>query len=318
MLSLRAHAILSATLFALIILIAIIGNVLEGAGVAPPPPGLQLPAMIGFFALFLAFAFSLVPLMVKLFLAGQGGIGNAERGLIKALSAHQAGIVWAIWTIWLLGLAIALPAMIEDGFFGAEARRSFDALLIGGSQGTLTARPGMTVDELRRASTLKLKDPPRSDSPVPFAADAVFDFAVAGTGMVFERCRYYFTSTYTRDPRRIEAISIGISYQKMPRAALDAADEAVRARLAADGWLAGHEEYRSEESQRLHGGKTRGEEGWLWLKGETILHLGVKRMDEPVRGEVPATAGEWIQTLDLRERANYSGIERYVFEAPRK
>ena len=103
----------------------------------------------------------------------------------------------------------------------------------------------------------------------------------------------------------------------MTRAELEIAYASLRARLAADGWLAGHEEYRTEEDQRLHGGRTRGDEGRIWLSGGTILNVGSKRLDDPVRGEDAATAGEWIQFIDLWERSHYPGIERFSFTTPR-
>src|SRR5262249_17601431 len=111
---------------------------------------------------------------------------------------------------------------------------------------------------------------------------------------------------------------IGTSHAKLARAALDKANAELQARLAADGWLTGHEEYRTEEDRQLHGGKTRGESGWLWLKGETALHIMSRRMDDPKPGEGAAIAGEWIQYVDLWERKDYPSIERFVFAPPAK
>jgi hypothetical protein len=82
---------------------------------------------------------------------------------------------------------------------------------------------------------------------VPFAGGGVFDFHVAGTDTVFHQCRYYFISTLTRDPSRIEALSIGTAPQKLTRAALEAANAAMRRQLKVEGWLAGHEEYKSAD-----------------------------------------------------------------------
>jgi hypothetical protein len=40
----------------------------------------------------------------------------------------------------------------------------------------------------------------------------------------------------------------------------------------------------------------------------------VKRMDDPVAGEDPATAGQWIQFIDLWPEARYPGREFLVFQ----
>jgi len=66
----------------------------------------------------------------------------------------------------------------------------------------------------------------------------------------------------------------------------------------------------------LHGGKTRGPEGKLWLKGDTTLDIEERRLDDPVAGEDPATAGQWIQYVDLDTRKDFPSIERYVFAPP--
>jgi hypothetical protein len=170
----------------------------------------------------------------------------------------------------------------------------------------------MPVAEMLAQSTLKLVGGGKPN--VPFAGGAVFDFRVAGTDTVFHHCRYYFISTLTKDPARIEALSIGTSPRKYSRGELDAADAAMQKQLKAGGWLAGHEEYRTPENQQLHSGATRGPEGWVWLKNGTVLSILVKRMDDPVPGEDTATAGQWIQFIDLWPEATYPGREFLVFQ----
>jgi hypothetical protein len=130
------------------------------------------------------------------------------------------------------------------------------------------------------------------------------------------RCHYYFISTYTHDPRTIEAVNVGTLPHKVSRTALEKADAALRAKLKADGWLAGHEVYRTEEDRQLHGGNTQGPEGGLWLKNGIVFDIGARRMDDPKDGEDKATAGEWIQTVDLWSHDDYPTIERYVFAPP--
>jgi hypothetical protein len=78
----------------------------------------------------------------------------------------------------------------------------------------------------------------------------------------------------------------------------------------------GHEEHRPAEDQQLHGDKTRGAEGRLWLNGDIIVDIEGRRMNDPVEGEDAATAGAWIQYIDLSLRKDYLWIERYVFAPP--
>ncbi len=317
--SLRTHALITGVLFALMIGIAIAGNALEAAGVIATPQEPQIWAMVLFFGLFLALGYSAIPLMLKLFLAGQSRIGNGDRSLIKGMAEHQTAIVLAFWALISCGLVLAIPAAIYDGAFGPGPRKAINSLLIGRSKGTLAAKPGMSVDEIVRASSLKLDQVTTlAARGLPIAGDVVFDFEIPGSAIRFERCRYYYVTTYSGDRQRIESLSIGISTETMTRAELEAASAALRARLAADGWLAGHEEYRTEEDRRLHGGAARGPEGRLWLKDEVILDLLEKRMDDAAPDDDVASAGEWIEYVDLRERKAYPWIERYAFAPPAK
>jgi hypothetical protein len=326
MFSLRTHALISGGLFALIIAMAIVGNAIQASGVVKHPEALQTPMKIIFFTIFIVFAFSLIPTMIKAFVAGQGAIGNADKGPIKLIERHQIAVIYGIWGIWILGFAVALPTMIRTGFFtdlgggtasntvttdsDAEIAKQIASTPV---QGTLVAAPGMTIADMRSGSSLKID--PAVGLPV-YAGGAIFNFRIAGTGIEFPRCRYYYISTLTKDPSRIDSINLGTAQAKMTRAQLDAANANLRARLKADNWLTGHEVYRDAEDQQLHSGATRGPEGKLWLKFDTIVHIEERRLDDPQPGEDPATAGEWIQYVDMSTHAGYPHIERYVFAPP--
>jgi hypothetical protein len=145
---------------------------------------------------------------------------------------------------------------------------------------------------------------------------AVFDFRVPGTGMSFKDCRYYFLSPDAQDAGRIQAVNIGLSPHTMSRREVETANAALRARLAADGWLTGHEEYRDEQDRTLHGGLSRGPEGRTWLKDDMVLDIENRRMDDAAPGEDAKTAGKWIQFIDLWPRKDYPSIDRLVFTRP--
>lgn len=307
MFSLKTHGIITGGLFAAIIVMAMAGGVLHDNGYIANSSASQLAAKIIFFTLFLAFAFSIIPFGLKLFLAGQMAIGNGGVGIIRTVAAHQAGIVVGFWLFCLLGLAIAIPAAIQDGFFGEPGPAA-----LGPSQGKLVVEPGMSVDDMKRRSSLKIKG--SADSV--FADGGVFDIAIGDSGLTLPGARYYFITTSSKDRARIDMMSIGTSSRKGTRAELEAANATLRARLTAGGWLAGHEVYRDEQDRTLHGGASRGPSGAVWRKGETVLHILERRMDDAKPGEVK-DAGEWIQFVDLGRRDNWPGIERYVFEPVR-
>ena len=63
----------------------------------------------------------------------------------------------------------------------------------------------------------------------------------------------------------------------------------------------------------LHGGLTRGPDGRMWLKNGIVLDIGTRRMDDEAPGEDAATAGRWIQFVELWPRDDYPSIDRYVF-----
>jgi hypothetical protein len=329
MFTLRTHALITGGLFALIIAMAMVGNALQASGLVKHPEALQTPMRIVFFTIFIAFAFSLVPTMVKLFVVGQGAVGNSDKGFIQLIARHQVGVIFAIWGIWILGIAIALPTMINSGFFtdlgggtspstsdagnsDAEIASEIAAMPV---QGTLVAAPGMTVAEMRSGSSLKIDQ--TAGLPV-YAGGAIFNFRIAGTGIEFPRCRYYYITTVTNDPSLIDSINVGTAQAKMTRAQLAAANAALRARLKADNWETGHEVYRDALDQQLHSGATRGPEGKLWLKGDTIVNIEERRIDDPAPGEDSATAGAWIQNVYLSTRENYPNIDRYVFAPSKK
>jgi hypothetical protein len=85
------------------------------------------------------------------------------------------------------------------------------------------------------------------------------------------------------------------------------------ARLIIDGWLAGHEVYRDEQDQALHGGATEGPEGRSWLKDGMVLEIEGKRMGEEKSGDDPKTSVEWIQFIEVWPGKELPDLDRLVF-----
>lgn len=65
-------------------------------------------------------AYAAVFFMVKLLASGQILIGNANSPIVKWLGIHVWHITIAVWIIFTLGIGIALPQMIRDGFFSGN------------------------------------------------------------------------------------------------------------------------------------------------------------------------------------------------------
>ena len=120
MFSLRTHVVICAVLFALLFGIPIIGNIVQATTTATAPKALQLPFMIGYMILFLAFGLSAIPVMVMSVLRGQAKIGDGAP--FAPLVRHQNKIIWAMWILILAGTAVALPTMIQSGFFTPPAQ----------------------------------------------------------------------------------------------------------------------------------------------------------------------------------------------------
>jgi hypothetical protein len=115
--SLRTNFLISAGLFGAILVLAIIGNVLEKAGVGPLTGGRRLAVMVVFFGLFLAFGFSLVPVMVKTVLGAQVSLGNQDVAVVAAALRRQHLIIWVLWALMGAGTIVAVPAAIAGGMF---------------------------------------------------------------------------------------------------------------------------------------------------------------------------------------------------------
>jgi uncharacterized membrane protein YGL010W len=121
MLGFRAHAIICAVLFVLLLGIPIVGNILQASGVSPPPGGPLLAFQIFYFTLFLAFGLSAIPVIVMIVLRGQRGV---EAAPIAAMVRNQNVIIWTLWILILAGAAVAIPAAVHDGFFDQTATAS--------------------------------------------------------------------------------------------------------------------------------------------------------------------------------------------------
>jgi hypothetical protein len=116
----KACLIVIGTAAALLVIGAVVGNVLESAGVLTRetlgPKGIAAVKIL-FVLLFCIFGFAAVPLLIQYFIHLQIRIGNAEAAPIRWLQAHERGVVYACWSLIVAGLAMGLPAALRHGFF---------------------------------------------------------------------------------------------------------------------------------------------------------------------------------------------------------
>jgi hypothetical protein len=133
-------------LFAALIGTAIIDNVLQSAGVARLSGRAGLVAMFGFFRALRRLWIFRHPVMVKTVVAAQPRDGPVAR----ALAPHQNAIIYAMWGVMGAGCAIAIPAAVIGGMFGNVSRQMVQRAREGSSMGTLSAAPGMSLDEMTR------------------------------------------------------------------------------------------------------------------------------------------------------------------------
>jgi len=116
----KIFLLILACAFGLIIVGAIVGGIMESQGTFTKETigskGITVIQII-YFALFCSMGFALVPIVIRYFITMQIKIGNGELFLIQWLQAHEHGVIYGLWSFFVIGLCIAIPAAIKDGFF---------------------------------------------------------------------------------------------------------------------------------------------------------------------------------------------------------
>ena len=118
--NIRICLIVAAATLGVIVAGAVIGNILESAGLLTReglgPKGVGIVKLFYLF-LFMVLGLALVPLLFKAFLALQIRIGNGEAFPVQWLLSHERSVVYGFWGLIVLGLLMALPAAWRNGFF---------------------------------------------------------------------------------------------------------------------------------------------------------------------------------------------------------
>jgi hypothetical protein len=292
--------------FAALIILSVIGKALDVQNVVRNREAAGTIVKLTAFSLFLILGFSLLPVMLHLFVIAQGKIGNGELAPIRFLRQHEIGVTLAFWGMFTAGLLVALPVMWTD-FFGFR-------VALPGSQGAIVVNVGMTLAETTARSSFKVHPAFRESltGSSMSISQGVFDFQLGDGGIRFEKCRYCTIETGKHHDPKIIHINVGISTRKMPRDQLAAERESIAQRLRLAGWSAGHYEYTDPKLITLHGG-TREGDGRYWAKDGTLLVLDEKRMDDEQPNEDSKTAGEFIHYMDVLPR-NDQLYQKLIFE----
>jgi len=113
----RISTIILISALVLIIISTFVGNYLESSGIITREKlgsrGVTI-VMLVYFGLFCIVAFSLVPVLLRLFIAGQIKAGNGEQLIIQWLQAHELTVVYVVWVFFVSGLFTAF-VLLRDG-----------------------------------------------------------------------------------------------------------------------------------------------------------------------------------------------------------
>ncbi len=286
--------------FVMIFVCGLLGQAAAAAGMSPDTAGklTRLAVLLFFFI----FGFACIGLMIHVFVVLQTRIGNAAAPMVRLLADNETGITFAFWGFLGIGTLIALPFMLKD-LVGLQ-------MPVGRSKGVLVADIGMTLDEVKRRSTLKMKEPLlMGDGSRMGVEDMVFDYQIGDSAVRFPQSRYYWLETGKGDTH-ITVLNIGITPRKMPKPDLEVFQHKLQEQLFADGWMPGHHLAKNEETVRMWSGHRTTGDGRYWAKGNTLLIFETNRMDEEKRGEPPGS-GEYILYIHLRPK---SGEPELVYE----
>jgi len=271
MLSLRTSFLVCAGIFVLIVGLAALGNFAHASGIRSDA-WLSLTSKIVFIGLAVVLAFAFVPLMVNLVFGAQRAIGNEAR--LAPLFAARVAIIWILWTLMGLGAIVGVAGAVLSGAFG-DLRGSLGGHMFSPSGGLLVAGIGMTIADLRHASTYDL-GPEAGRYQTISDTGGRFDFQPAGTPSVFRGCDAFYIELDKTG--RISQVHVSLVPDTIDGPALQRLLSDTQARLRRDGWT---------ELDRSR-----------FVRGHTMLALSKQRMDEWHEGD-RADSGTWNAFADL-------------------
>lgn len=283
--------------FAAILGLAAVGNVLQSRGVQNTP-AISTAFKLTAFSLFLVLAYTLVALLLHVFIVAQDRIGNGNVGMVVFLRTHEIGVDIGVWSMFTLGLLIALPVLWTQFFsFSGPA---------GGPSGNIVSNVGLTLADTASRSSYRL-----SSSGGTSINQGIFSFELADAGVRFTNCTYCALETAARGGGIIH-IKCDISLQPMPPNQLEVERNTIIGQLQAAGWSAGYVDAADLERAKRHPSDKN--DTRFWAKDSALLILSDRRTDDEKPGEDPATAGLYIHYIDVVPR-NDSAYKTLVFDS---
>ena len=113
--NIKLFIIIAISSFGMMIAGSIISNILVSKGFISNPL-IEKIVFIFFCLLFLALAFAIVPIFIRAFITAQTKIGNGNLPIIRWLKKNETKTIFFLLGFFLLGMIIALPAIIKDWF----------------------------------------------------------------------------------------------------------------------------------------------------------------------------------------------------------
>ena len=265
----RLEVVTACVSFAGIFVAAIVAHMLVLAGL--PEATVQSTLAVVIMLLFCLFGFACIGLMIHVFVVLQGGIGNANQGMVSFLRQNERKVTFGAWIFLGIGALIAMPFALSD--MGVQWKPALKA------KGVLVADIGMTLEEVQQRSSIKLATPvPDQSSGEKYCiGEVVFDYQLGNSGLRFPKSRYYWLVTGRNGDPRLAALNIGIMPEKLPRPGLNMFKQQLQQRLKDDGWIPGHFVWNSKKQVEMNHGVTTSGEGRYWKKGVTVLILEEKR-----------------------------------------
>jgi hypothetical protein len=143
----KFEIVVAISAFCMIFLCGVAGEVAVRSGMSRETADIAVHSAM--LLLFCLFGFACMGLMLHVFVVLQTAMGNGGVPVIRFLAQHETGVTFAAWGFLGIGTLIAMPFALADVGMRLPLR----------SHGILVANVGMTVDDVRRRSTLHIKEP---------------------------------------------------------------------------------------------------------------------------------------------------------------
>ena len=195
------------------------------------------------------------------------------------------------------------------------------------NQGILVANIGMTYQEVQKRSTYGIGEGSYFDKGLDgtaefaprhrlFARDNVkVDWEVAGTGLRFTDCGYYWLQTDDNDDPHIVSISVGTAKKLMTWEEFKADVLDVQRRLHADGWKPVRYSTGRTADEVLHEmlEKPKIEQSQMgavtYGKGDVALSLYLIKQSSPTASQDPLAAADFIHRVELEPRSAWEAAD---------